>query len=78
MNDMELKDYKGTETFQLLVRGVEAPGIVEDWAERNLACDLRLRRAKTRGSVVIEVNDPVFAANVKNWHPDCQVHIKEL
>ena len=74
---MELKTFKGTERFQLLVKAREVAGIVDDWAERGIECDLRLRRAKTRGCVVIETRDPIYAANVKNWHPDCRVHIQE-
>ena len=73
----KIKNYKGTETFQLLVKSGEAVGIVNDWAERGLECDLRLRRAKTRGHVVIETRDVIFASNIQKWHPSCQVCIKE-
>lgn len=74
---MELKNYKGTETFQLLVKATDAVGIVDDWVERNIQADLRLRRAKTRGHVVIETHDVVFAQAIRAWHPSCQVNIKE-
>ena len=73
----KIKNYKGTETFQLLVKSGEAVEIVNDWAERGLECDLRLRRAKTRGHVVIETRDVIFASNIQKWHPSCQVCIKE-
>lgn len=73
----KIKNYKGTETFQLLVKSGEAVGIVNDWAERGLECDLRLRRAKTRGHVVIETRDVMFARAIQAWHPSCQVCIKE-
>ena len=47
--------YTGNETFQILIKKSEARDIVEDWAERNMDCDLRLRKAKTRGHVVVEL-----------------------
>lgn len=72
-----MSEYKGTETFRLLIKNREAHSIVEEWTERNVQTDLRLRRAKTRGHVVIETKDVIFASFVqKNW-PSCQVDIKE-
>ena len=40
--------------FQILLKGSEASAIVDDWVERNIECDLRFRKAKTKGHVVIE------------------------
>lgn len=75
---MELTDnYTGHETFQLLVKGTEAAGIVEDWTERNLTCDLRIRRAKTKGCVVVETTDVLLARHILVWHPGCRVSIKK-
>ena len=39
----------GNKLFQLLLKGSEAAGVVDEWVERNIESDLRLRRAKTRG-----------------------------
>lgn len=69
-------DYKGTEIFQILVKCHEASGVLQDWVEKNLESDLRIRRAKTRGHVVIETSDVLFANHVRLWHPGCQVNIK--
>lgn len=70
-------EYTGTETFQLLVKGIDVLSVLEDWLERRVACDLRLRRAKTPGHVVIELQDAVYAQHIRNWHPDSKVNIKD-
>jgi hypothetical protein len=64
--------------FQLLLKGSEAAGVVDEWVERNIESDLRLRRAKTRGHVVIETRDVMFASHIRQWYPSCQVNIKDL
>jgi hypothetical protein len=69
--------YTGNEVFQILIKKSEARDIVEDWAERNMDCDLRLRKAKTHGHVVIELKDVVYANNIRIWHPGCQIEIKK-
>lgn len=69
--------YKGTETFQLLVNNHEVSLIIDDWAERNMQSDIRVRRAKTNGHVVIETKDVLFAARIKRSYPNSQVNIKE-
>lgn len=71
-----LKQYTGREVFQLLLKGEDARYVVNDWVERNVQSDLRIRRAKTRGCVVIETTDVVFANNVVQWYPDAKVAIK--
>ena len=63
-------------TIQLLVRDSEAAEIAEDWARRSIECDLRLRRAKTPGHVVVETKNVIFANHVRRWHPGCQVYIR--
>ena len=64
--------------FQLLLKGNEAAGVVDEWVERNIESDLRVRRAKTHGHVVIETRDVMFANYIRQWHPSCQVNIKDL
>lgn len=39
--------------YQLLLAKDEAAAVVEDWAERGVESDLRLRKAKTNGHIVI-------------------------
>lgn len=64
--------------YQLLLKKDEAAAVAEDWAERNIQSDLRLRRAKTKGYIVIETRDVMFARNIQVWHPSCKVNIKDL
>ena len=64
--------------FQILLKGSEAEGVVNDWLERNIQADIRLRRAKTRGHIVIETSDVMFARNIQVWHPSCKINIKNL
>lgn len=64
--------------YQILLKGHAAAAVVEDWVEQNLESDLKLRKAKTKGYVVIETRDVLFARKIQIWHPDCKVNIKEL
>ena len=64
--------------YQLLLTRSEAVAVAEDWAERDMESDLRLRKAKTKGHVVIETRDVIFARNIQVWHPSCKVNIKDL
>lgn len=64
--------------FQLLLSKDEAAEVARDWADRNIESDLRLRKAKTRGHIVIETKDVMFARNIQVWHPSCKVNIKNI
>lgn len=64
--------------YQLLLTRSEAVEVAEDWTERDMESDLRLRKAKTKGHVVIETKDVIFARNIQIWHPSCKVNIKDL
>lgn len=64
--------------YQLLLTRSEAVAVAEDWTERDMESDLRLRKAKTKGHVVIETKDVIFARNIQIWHPSCKVNIKDL
>lgn len=70
--------YQGNETFQLLVSSSEAAGIVAIWEANAIATDLCLRRARTRGCVVIETTDVLFANGIRQAYPRCQVNIRRL
>lgn len=73
-----MDDYQDNQIYQLLLKQEEAVSVVDDWVERRIQSDLRLRRAKTRGHVVVETRDVIFANNIRVWHPSCQVHIKKI
>lgn len=75
---MENESYIGNELFQILLKGMDARCVVDDWVERNIQSDLRIRRAKTRGHVVVETRDVMFANNIRVWYPGCQINIKKM
>lgn len=76
---MGVLDYcAGKELFQLLVRNADARSVVEEWVERRIETDLRIRKAKTRGFRVIETTDILFAKYVTAHYKDCQVRIKKI
>ena len=64
--------------YQILLPGREALGVMEDWLECNIETDICLRRAKTKGHLVIETTDTMFANRIRMWHPGCKIHIKTL
>lgn len=63
MNEMPT----GNETYQLLLERSSAVAAAEEWVEKGYPFDLRLRRAKTYGKVVVEVKDVVFASRLVKW-----------
>ena len=72
-----MDEYTGNEVFQLLLKNDEVLSVLDDWLDRNMQSDLRVRRAKTKGFVVVETRDVLFARNIKVWHPSCQVAIRK-
>lgn len=74
MDRLSQSDWDG-KRFQLLLRGSEAADVVRDWDFREVEADLRIRRAKTPGCVVVETTDVMFARHVFVEHPDAKVNI---
>lgn len=74
---IQTNTYTGTELFQILLTGSEAAEVMEEWIQKNIQADIRFRRAKTKGCVVMETRDVLFASHIVNWHPGCQVNIKK-
>ena len=68
----------GRELFQLLVKNEDARSVVEEWVERRIETDLRIRKAKTRGYRVIETTDILFAKYVMTHYRDCKINIKQI
>jgi hypothetical protein len=71
-NEKAFESYTGTEEFQILLDGNSSRAVLDDWLERNIQSDLKVRRAKTPGHVVIETGDVLFARNVLIWNPSCK------
>ena len=64
--------------YQILLRRQEAEAVLEDWIAREVETDIRVRKAKTKGCVVIEVTDTLYANHIRMWHPDCKINIKDI
>lgn len=63
-------------TFQLLISSMSARAVVDDWYDSSHAADIRIRRAKTKGHVVIETTDTLFAQRLLLRY-GCKVNIIE-
>ena len=71
------RTYPQGTVFQLLLKGKEAARVVEEWFTMNRQADLRIRRAKTHGHVVVETTELLFASHVLTWWPGININIKE-
>lgn len=72
-----MSEYIVNETILLLVKSDAARVILDDWLDEGVESDIRIRRAKTAGHVVIETHDVLFATRIRRYHPGCKVHMKE-
>lgn len=52
--------------YQILIKNMSLSLVVEDWMEK-AECDIKLRKAKTKGCRVVELTDPVYAARMIKW-----------
>jgi hypothetical protein len=63
------------ESILLLVKSAAARVILDDWLD-GVESDIRIRRAKTAGHVVIETHDVLFATRIRRLCPECKVHMR--
>lgn len=76
---MTIDKYEKGDTFYLLLRPIDAMGVLEDWLiggypDTDFLCH---QSKKNKGKVVLETKDVMFANRVLSWHPNCQVSIKK-
>ena len=71
-----MDEYKEGDTIQVLIHGSHIGAVMDDWLESNRECDIRVRRAKTKGCVVLETTDIIYASHIVQWFPDVKVNIK--
>ena len=76
MSDV-LEPYPKGTVFQLLLSGHAAASVVNEWWETRTEADVRVRRAKTRGCVVLETESTIFAAHIIKLWPGTKVNVKE-
>lgn len=64
------EDYQQGDTIYILMDGMSAHGLLEDWLSHSYECDLNIRRSqKNKGKVVIETSDLMWASRIIEWHP---------
>lgn len=64
-----MMDYKEGDTIYILLTKSQAESVMGEWIENNWECDLTVHRSqKTRGRVVLETMDLMFAARICQWH----------
>ena len=62
-------DYKDGDAIYILLTKSQAESVMGEWIENNWSCDLTVHRSqKTKGRVVLETTDLMFAARVCQWH----------
>ena len=74
---MMIDEYKEGDTIQVLIHGSHIGAVMDDWLESRRECDIRMRRAKTKGCIVLETTDLLYAAHIVQWFPDVKVNIKK-
>lgn len=70
-------EYKKGDTIQLLIHGSHIGAVMEDWLDGNRECDIKVRRAKTKGCIVLETTDIIYAAHIVQWFPNVKTNIKK-
>lgn len=74
---MMIDEYREGDTIQLLIAGSHIGAVLEDWLESYRECDIRVRRAKTKGCVVLETTDIIYASHIVQWFPNVNTNIKK-
>ena len=66
----DMNDYQQGDTIYILLKKSQAESVMDEWLEGNWECDLMVHRsAKTKGCVVLETRDLMFAARIIQWQP---------
>ena len=65
-----LDDYRQGDTIYILLKKNQAESVMDEWLEGNWQSDLTVHRSqKTKGCVVLETTDLMFAARIIQWKP---------
>ena len=63
-----MEDYRDGDTIYILLKRSQAESVLNEWLEGNHACDLKVRRSqKTKGCVVVETTDLMWANRIIRW-----------
>ena len=62
--------YHDGDTIYILLKRSQAESVLNEWLEGNHACDLRVHRSqKTKGCVVLETTNLMWANRIIRWFP---------
>lgn len=65
-----LDDYRQGDTIYILLKKSQAESVMDEWLEGNWQSDMTVHRSqKTKGCVVLETIDLMFAARIIQWKP---------
>lgn len=65
-----LDDYRQGDTIYILLKKSQAESVMDEWLEGNWQSDMTVHRSqKTKGCVVLETTDLMFAARIIQWKP---------
>ncbi len=66
----DMNDYRQGDTIYILLKKSQAESVMDEWLEGNWQSDLTVHRSqKTKGCVVLETTDLMFAARIIQWKP---------
>lgn len=69
MEKLSKRDYRPGDTIYILLKKIQAESVMEEWLDGGWSCDLRIRRSqKTKGHVVLETKDLMFAVRCIRYH----------
>ncbi len=64
-----MEDYQAGDIIYILMKKSSVESVVNEWAEGNWECDLKVRRSqKNKGHVVIETTDVFWANRIMRWY----------
>ena len=68
------KEYKDGDTIYLLMKEDIAGALMEDWVSQGFECDIIVHRSKkTKGCVVVETKDVIWASRIIQWYRPMKV-----
>lgn len=72
-----MEKYKNGDTIYILMNARMAKVLADDWMVNGYACDLLIRRSNTsKGCVVIETKDVMWASRLIKWFTPIKVTYK--
>ena len=63
------KEYKEGDTIYILMEGIMASTLMDDWVNHNYSCDRLVHRSKKHpGCIVVETKNLLWANRIIKWY----------